>query len=243
MSRMELFEKSYVGLQGCELCGGTGLMPVEDRRGYGSMARCNCYHKARVTPMVILAGIPPKWRESEIKGMQFVTDNEKRALSHLRKWHTEFKPGDNGLFLHGPEGTGKTRILTALAILLIQRRPMGSANPLQPFYWTAIDFLGQVKDTFDHPLEEAEDPLYKAKTCQVLFLDDLGAERETPWGVGVIVEVIDARYNRGLTTIISSNLTLEAIGRRYDARVAGRIREMTTLLILDGESRRVEVPA
>ena len=70
-----------------------------------------------------------------------------------------------------------------------------------------------------------------------------GAERETPWGVGVFVEVIDARYNKGLTTIISSNLNLSAIAKRYDARLAGRIREITTQLNLDGESRRLEATA
>lgn len=239
--KTEIFEKRYIGLADCEVCYGSGLTPITDSRGNTSMARCDCFHRARIKPMVRASGIPANYHDASFKGMVFNTDNQKLAFKTINGWVKEFALKSRGLFFCGNEGTGKTRMMCATAIRLIEKMPVGSTHPIQPFYWSTTELMAEIKDGFDN--EYAEDALYKAKTCSVLFLDDVGAEQSTPFSVSCVVEIMDARYSNGLTTCLASNLDNKALANRYDPRFAGRVREMCTTLILDGKSHRVEVTA
>ena len=44
---------------------------------------------------------------------------------------------------------------------------------------------------------------------ELLVLDDLGAERNTPFAMEVVYRVIDDRYTSGKPMVVTTNLTLE----------------------------------
>ena len=59
--------------------------------------------------------------------------------------------------------------------------------------------------------------------CDLLILDDLGAEFSTNFSVSVIYNIINSRLVEGKPTIISSNLTAKELEARYSPRVVSRI--------------------
>ena len=59
--------------------------------------------------------------------------------------------------------------------------------------------------------------------ADLLILDDLGAEFTTAYTVSAIYNILNSRICRGVPTIISSNLDLEEIKRRYPESIASRI--------------------
>lgn len=58
--------------------------------------------------------------------------------------------------------------------------------------------------------------------CDLLILDDLGAEFSTNFSVSVIYNIINSRLVEGKPTIISSNLTAKELEARYSPRVVSR---------------------
>ena len=60
-------------------------------------------------------------------------------------------------------------------------------------------------------------------SCDLLILDDLGAEFSTSFTVSCIYNIINTRINRGLPTIISTNGSLSDLLKGYQDRVVSRI--------------------
>lgn len=64
--------------------------------------------------------------------------------------------------------------------------------------------------------------------CDLLVLDDLGAERATSYGQELVYSVVDARYCAGRPMVVSTNLTRDQLANPADvasARIYGRVLE------------------
>lgn len=117
----------------------------------------------------------------------------------------------------GPVGTGKTHLLSAL---------------IRSFFIHGFDsylvyvprFLSELKSSFGNNEVFGEDLIYRLEMTPILALDDLGTEKLTEFNAETLTNIINARYNRELRTIISANYGLERLEKRY-ARLADRIRE------------------
>lgn len=78
-----------------------------------------------------------------------------------------------------------------------------------------------------------------------ICFDDFGTESKA-WHYGKQVDIfqtiLEERYNafidKSLKTHISTNLTVDEIGKRYGARVESRIHEMFNIIVLTGKDRR-----
>ena len=88
--------------------------------------------------------------------------------------------------------------------------------------------------------------------CDLLILDDLGAGKITDWSVGVLYQIINARYNSEKPIIATSNYDFKGLaealsvrdqsGRIVDAltgkRIVSRLREITFSVSLGENDRR-----
>ena len=74
----------------------------------------------------------------------------------------------------------------------------------------------------------------------LLILDDIGTEYESQFYNATIYNIINTRINRSKPSIISTNLDLEGIARRYDRRVMSRIVSMYTCLEFRGKDVRLQ---
>lgn len=111
-------------------------------------------------------------------------------------------------FMAGDPGNGKTH----LAIAALNAFGRGR-------FWKVPDFLDWLKHwAFDEGYEL--DVLLKAYREQdfLLVLDDLGVENQTDWAHEQLYRVLDARYERKLPTIVTTNQSL----RKIDGRIASR---------------------
>ena len=75
--------------------------------------------------------------------------------------------------------------------------------------------------------------------CNLLVLDDLGAESVTEWAKDLVHQIIDYRHREECPTIITTNLSLDGIKKLYGERVFSRIYEMCQGIELSGNDYRV----
>lgn len=97
-----------------------------------------------------------------------------------------------------------------------------ASSPLTFAFWRAA-----ARATAPLYGKEAERELAHARTCDILALDDLGAEHmgeNSPWRA-VVDDLVDARYSLNLVTVVTTNLRLQDFAKRYRQRVVDRFAE------------------
>ncbi|MDO5435734.1 MAG: ATP-binding protein [Clostridia bacterium] len=127
------------------------------------------------------------------------------------------------ILLYGPTGTGKTFLMNAIAHRL-------RARGHEVVNVTAYRFLTIAREAWFSGMTEEMEELLNA---EVLCLDDVGTE---PLMANVTVEqmflLINERCNKGLTTVMSTNLDTEKFRERYSERVASRVTDSRNSLVL-----------
>lgn len=132
-----------------------------------------------------------------------------------------------GYLLTGEPGNGKTTLLR-----LIANRGFTGPGEFRWRYRTAMEMRSELIDGGGATIHE---PTWGSR-C--LLIDDIGTETTANiFGVKVeaMHEIIDARWEwhqRGGRTVITSNLTPDALQSRYGARVWSRIRGMCRIIQL-----------
>lgn len=133
------------------------------------------------------------------------------------------------LLLMGDRGTGKT--LSGTVVFMAQAR--------HPSLWIdAGEFIQKVYDSFNQ--KDVSSPEDLASTCDTLFLDDLGKQPGTPDARTRLATVLRLRYNDLMSTIITTELSLQGI-KDWDPAIADRLAGSDVLRVsFTGPSRRPE---
>ena len=118
--------------------------------------------------------------------------------------------------MFGKTGLGKTHLSLSIANEVLKK----GYNVL---YDSAMNYLNQIeKEHFGRDIS-GKDTLSVLLTADLLILDDFGTEFEKSFYVSVIYNIINTRLNRGLPTIISTNLYHEEILEKYGERIFSRL--------------------
>jgi DNA replication protein DnaC len=160
------------------------------------------------------------------------------ALTRVRAF-AEGWNGEQGLLLTGGVGTGKTTLLVAL-VRSLQERLIKQKRAVRLV--TVPDFLRELRAGFE-PQRQAlgegtAQMLDHYRTCGVLVLDDLGAEKLSDWAAEQLYLLVDQRYRQRLPIWASSNWSGEELAGRLDRRVLDRLRETCTLIDVIGPNWR-----
>lgn len=148
-----------------------------------------------------------------------LTDYQQRSLraakSYVQRWANS---PDGWLSLHGPYGVGKTHLAIAAAA---EREDRGD----EVFFATVADLLDYLRATFAPDSEVSHDDLLeRIKNADVLVLDDMGAERSTPFAEDKLFQIVGYRYEERLPTIITTSQQIEAIASARP-RIASRLQD------------------
>ena len=141
------------------------------------------------------------------------------------------------LFLSGSTGLGKTFLSACIARTV-------SENGFSVVYDTAGNIFAQFEiQKFSRDGEdarEARDGTRRYLGCDLLILDDLGSEMTTPFVQSALYQLINTRLTAGARTVISSNLTMDDVRRRYSPQIASRLEGEYRVLPFFGQDIRIQ---
>ena len=144
--------------------------------------------------------------------------NEKASLGLALVAARDFadKP-QKWLYLHGPTGVGKTHIAVAIANVQVQR---GASTT----FWSVPDLLDNLRQTYGNTDETSFYSLFDSvRECELLILDDFGAQQMTDWALEKLYQLITHRHDRLLPTVITSQFILwEGADNSQWSRVRGK---------------------
>lgn len=149
--------------------------------------------------------------------------------SYCREYARTFSLKSRSIFMLGLTGLGKTHLSLAIAREVIEKG-------YNVAYDSIVNFLRMVEK--EHFGRADTDTLQLLLSTDLLIMDDLGSEYESGFYVSTIYNIINTRLNKGLPTIINSNLTPAELQKRYDDRIISRLLAMYDYLRFVGSDIR-----
>lgn len=181
----------------------------------------------------------------KIAKMSNIEINSTRAkiIKWINKFYDDFKSDKQtkGLYLSGSFGSGKTYILSALL------------NELSKLNYSCIivyypELLRSIKESFNS--DDYNERINEIKKCDLLLLDDIGAETTTPWNRDEILgTILQYRMDNKKGTFFTSNLNIKELENHFITsnkdeevikarRIIERVKYLTDELELIGENKR-----
>ncbi|TES48055.1 ATP-binding protein [Shouchella lehensis] len=205
-----------------------------------------------------------KMKEEEIKRERFVQDKTTKRLFNIstmgekfasstfesfihrsgtekpfkaaQKYVNEFEEfGGTSLGIWGSYGNGKSHIAAAVANEL-------NSKGHTVVFQTTKDMLDKLKSTFGDKSNFKYDEVIRALvTCDLLVLDDIGAEKVTEWVEETFFGIIDHRYRKKRPIFYTSNLKPSELHEKIGGRSVDRLSEMCITIENKATSYRKEL--
>lgn len=159
------------------------------------------------------------------------------ARKYVENWEMIRDSKVGGMILWGPPGTGKTFYATAIGNELLKRDVTVARI-------SAAKIVEAMQGLYDY---EKSGFVSTMNQNDLLILDDIGAERDTPFAREVIFSVVDNRCNLKRTMIVTTNLSVQQMREPKDRsgapdmgykRIFDRVLGAGTPVQVAGESRR-----
>ena len=169
------------------------------------------------------------------RGGYYKPDNDsKKAISAVADWLTSPKK-TCGLMLLGFIGNGKTTIMRAVVDMINACGLYDRQNRQVWVNW--IDAKALARHARD---DEAY--MYDLIKRPMIALDDIGTEASDVKAYGnvinPVVDLLEYRYREQLFTMVTTNLSPEKICATYGERIADRLNEMMTQVVIERGSYR-----
>ncbi len=141
--------------------------------------------------------------------------------------------------LTGCTGSGKTHLAVAMMADYVRSHDDNALFTALP------DLLLEIRASFSDRAKTTEKELVELSSSrQFMVLDDLGAEKPTDFTIATLSLILDRRIRQGRQTIITTNLTLDAIENYSNSRIASRISEMELIKVsLPDYRKKRQLPA
>lgn len=215
------YDKDYLKVRyNCENCRDTG-----SREGYV----CDCYRRltktlafeelCRSSPMQLCSfeDFRTIYYPDRLDPTTGVVPREHmtNTLHFCQAYARGFSPKSASLLMYGKTGLGKTHLSLAIAGTVIEK---GYAV----IYDSAPNIMNKLEREHFGKVQSDEDTMDMLCRCDLLIIDDLGAEFQTSFTVSALYNIINNRLLSSLPTIISTNLDPKALEEKYSERIASR---------------------
>lgn len=234
---MENFEAGYLDDSPiCDNCGGSG---------YIGSTMCECLRELcrqeQKKEVSILSGsrdtfsqfnldyypdrIDPKYGASPRAIME-------RNFKVCRTYAATFAPSAGNLLFVGGTGLGKTFLSACIARMVADRG-------YSVVYDTAGHLFSKLEAAKFSPSEENKREAAKFNDCDLLIIDDLGTEMPGQFVTAALYTLLNDRILAGKPMVISTNLNVDEMSRRYTPQIASRLHGSFQRLTFVGEDIRV----
>ena len=220
----------------CDNCGGTG---------YVGTTMCECLRELcrqeQKKEVSILSGgkesfsqfkleyypdrIDPKYGASPRTIME-------RNLGLCRRYAATFAPSAGNLLFVGGTGLGKTFLSACIARTVADRG-------YSVVYETANHLFAKLEQAKFSPNEDNRREAAKFLECDLLIMDDLGTEMPGQFVTAALYSLLNDRLLKNKPMVISTNLNVEDIKRRYSPQIASRLQGSFQGLTFVGEDIRL----
>ena len=217
----------------CKECSDTGIVGTK---------YCNCLKEIMIRERIAASAMGRLIEKQSFDNFDLshysydpkVAEKMKMILAMAKGYVRDFATKGGNLLLIGPTGTGKTHISTAIARELIHQG-------YNVIYDSTQNIISDFEsDRFRSGYGREENRSDKYLDCSLLIIDDLGTEFSSQFTLATIYNLLNTRQNKGLSTVISTNLSPDDLAKKYEDRIYSRIIGTgTTILPFEGKDKRV----
>lgn len=210
-SRLEDTVKDLENCKGCKsihecknrMCGFvTYPTVVEDRLEFSYMP---CKHKRNENTHISYFEVPLSLKNATMKGIKATAKERIEVIKYMKEIISTFDRENfqKGIYLHGSFGSGKSYLMSALINELSKKYKLSAVIMYYP------TLLKTLKSSFNDEFDSKLDEISK---CDLLLIDDIGAERNTEWARDEILgPILQYRMDNDLLTFFTSNYTIDEL--------------------------------
>jgi len=241
-------EQSAGDQEDCVRCYGTGYHVQADADGVERARACGCRDGRKESVLLEAARIPRRYEGCTLENYEGAHDpSQQTAHQFARQFVKEYPGSETGLLFTGVCGTGKTHLAVAILRSLIVERGV------QCLFYDFQDLLKEIQASYRPDSTASEmDILQRVFTCDVLLLDDLGAQKPTAWVRDTVGHIINNRYNNRRIILFTTNrkdVPEDSATRRSEPteatlldqighRIHSRVYEMCRVIPFEGKDYR-----
>jgi DNA replication protein DnaC len=203
--------------------------------GFVGTRICKCFKELLITENIKSSGMGKLIEKQSFDNFSLdALKQDEQAYQRMKKNIDELRSiADNfsntnikTLLFIGKTGTGKTHISTSIAKTVIEKG-----------YEVLYDSAQNIVAAFEHDRFKSGYGPYEPKgdkylECDLLIMDDLGTEFVNQFTTSCLYNLINTRQNKGLSTIISTNLSPTSIVEKYDDRIYSRLMGADSKVVL-----------
>jgi DNA replication protein DnaC len=155
-----------------------------------------------------------------------------RNFRYCRSYAASFAPSSGNLLFNGGTGLGKTFLSACIARAVADRG-------YSVMYETASRLFSKLEQARFNANDETRREAEKLHNCDLLIIDDLGTEMPGQFVTSALYSLVNDRLLEGKPMLISTNLNVDEMAKRYSPQIASRVYGGFTLLTFVGEDIRV----
>lgn len=161
------------------------------------------------------------------------TENAYKIARHYAEHFEEYGP--ESIMIWGEPGNGKTHLAAAVHNHLTKQGKV-------VVFISMPELLNKIKASFNEDNKETEAQILKAlRICDLLIVDDLGAEKTSEWTQEKLFTIIDMRYKRQKPVMATSNIRPAELIDKIGKRVYDRFLELAQPIENKATSYRREI--
>ena len=155
-----------------------------------------------------------------------------RNFQSCKRYALTFSQNSGNLLFVGGTGLGKTFLSACIARAVADRG-------YSVVYETASHLFGKLEQARFNSTEETRREAAKFAECDLLIIDDLGTEMPGQFVTAALYTLLNDRITEGKPMVVSTNLNVDEMSRRYSPQIASRLHGGFTRLTFVGEDIRV----
>jgi DNA replication protein DnaC len=216
-----------------EICDGSGFVVDEETRT-ATPCRCRAQLVSRRKARSLSAVIPRRYAEVSFdrNPVAQMPDSVVRPVRGFIRGLEEHLDTGRGLWLFGDVGTGKTTLA-----MLVAKSALEAGRSVAIYSLPRL--LNEIRRTYDEGSDSSYvDLLDRLAEVDLLHVDDLGAEKSSPWVLEQLYAIVNARYEGERSMVITTNLDRPALVDQITERTVSRLEEMCDVIPLHGADHR-----